>query len=96
MDTSAVINTVLLVLIIPAIAALWRTLGKSTESLGRLNDSFNRFASAIVGVEGRGGALEELASLRKRTHKLENMMTALLVGSKIKLPNFNGEIDHDD
>lgn len=97
MDTNAVINAVLLVVIIPALGIMWRrnetAQERNTESIGELNDSFNRFASAIVGLEGQGGALAQIAEMQRDMKKLQIQMTAVLIQTGIKVPSRNSDFD---
>lgn len=97
MDTNAVINAVLLVVIIPALGLMWRrnetAQERNTESIGKLNDSFNRFAAAIVGLEGQGGALVQIADLQRHMSKLQIQMTAVIIQTGIKVPSRSTDFD---
>lgn len=97
MDTNAVINAVLLVVIIPALGLMWRRNERSqernTESIGKLNDSFNRFAAAIVGIEGQGGALVQISDMQKLVNKLQIQMTAVLIQTGVKVPSRSSDFE---
>lgn len=97
MDTNAVINAVLLVVIIPALGIMWRrnetACERNTASIGELNDSFNRFASAIVGLEGQGGALAQIAEMQRDMKKLQIQMTAVLIQTGVKVPSRSSDFD---
>lgn len=97
MDTNAVINAVLLIVIIPAIGIMWRRTEtaqeRNTESIGKLNDSFNRFAAAIVGLEGQGGALSQIAEMQKHVSKLQIQMASLLIQTGVKVPSRSADFD---
>lgn len=97
MDTNAVINAVLLVVIIPALGIMWRrnetAQERNTASIGELNDSFNRFASAIVGLEGQGGALAQIAEMQRDMKKLQIQMTAVLIQTGVKVPSRSSDFD---
>jgi hypothetical protein len=69
---ATVINTLLLILGVPAIAGMWRTLAKTNKTLDRLT-------TAVTGFEGQGGALSEIVRLRERTHRLESQVTGLML-----------------
>lgn len=104
MDTNAVINAVFLVIIIPTLGFMYhrneRAQERNTASLGKLNDSFvehtaafNRFAAAIVGLEGQGGALSQIADMQKHVNKLQIQMVALLTQTGIKVPSRSSDFD---
>lgn len=81
MDATAV-NTVLLAIVLPVLGAVAFILYKLNKTLGRLD-------VALSGYNGKGGALAEIVSLRKRVHHLENIATTLLVATGVEAPDFH-------
>ena len=88
---SGTLNTILLIVVIPVIGWLGRMLGVINKTLTSLH-------AAITGIEGHGGALEEIATLRRRVHKLESVVSALLIhtGIEPKSGRRTGDREHDD
>lgn len=74
---STTLNTILLVVVIPVIGYLARMLGAINKTLTSLH-------AAITGIEGQGGALAEIASMRRRVHKLESIISAILIHTGIE------------
>lgn len=71
--------TVMLAIVLPV-------LGGILVVLLTMNGRVGRLAAALLGVEGQGGALNKVEELRKRVHKLESLMTAVMVHSGIEMP----------
>lgn len=74
---SGTLNTILLIVVIPVIGWLGRMLGVINKTLTSLH-------AAITGIEGQGGALAEIATMRRRVHKLESLVSALMIHTGVE------------
>lgn len=74
-----VVNSVLLVVVLPVLAWLAVTLLK-------LNHTLTRLDTALTGYDGKGGVLNDLRAVRGRVHRLESIASALLVHTGIEIP----------
>lgn len=86
---SGTLNTILLIVVIPVIGWLGRMLGVINKTLTSLH-------AAITGIEGHGGALEEIATMRRRVHKLESLVSALMIHTGIEPHHGRRSNDRED
>lgn len=84
MPDSHVVNTVLLAIVLPVLAYV-------AVLLHRLNDTLGRLDVALSGYKGKGGALAEIVSLRRRVHRIESVASALMVHTGIEVPDIKPE-----
>lgn len=88
MDDHAV-NVLILAVGVPTvggIALIVYALRKAMDAgLGRLDVTLGKMETALIGLSGTEGVIGEVKELRRRTHRLESIVTALVVHSGVKL-----------
>lgn len=78
---ASVINTVLLIVVLPV-------LGWLTKTLGRTNTALTELRTVLIGLEGQGGLSRRVEGIADRTHRLEQATTVLLSEHQMKLEDF--------